>query len=367
MYKLWTKREIDLLRKHYPTTLVRNLVLLFPKRNEATIVAKARNLGLPSAKLWQPKENRILHKYFSTYTIQELSKLLPRRSKTAIWAQGERLRLKQNRNHPRLAVNENYFKIWSNEMAYVLGFILADGCIIEGTYKGYSGALKFGVNKRDIDILEKIREKLSSQHRISFSTNDAVHLTITSQIIVNDLKNLGIIYRKSLHENVPNVPEKYIKDFIRGIVDGDGSISFDKRSHPTLSVCGGKRTISFIQNHFINKFNIYSKIGKIKKNEKSQYLFSIGYRSNSAKTLIDYLYTNSTLYLERKFKLAERSAGTKIKFHNRYSQEEKQVIEKLYKTMPKLEILKILPRRNWISVQGKASKLKVHKYNIKAK
>ena len=86
--------------------------------------------------------------------------LLPKRSKTAIWAQGERLGLKQNRNYPRLAVNEDYFKKWSSEMAYILGFILADGCIIEGTHKGYSGALKFGVHPKDIDILEKIKKQL---------------------------------------------------------------------------------------------------------------------------------------------------------------------------------------------------------------
>ncbi len=250
MYTLWTTKEINLLRKLYPTTRVKDLVPLFPKRSKATIVAKALNINLPSAKLWQPGENKILRKYFSKYPIQELLKLLPRRSKTAIWAQGERLGLRQNRNHPRLSVNENYFKKWSSEMAYILGFILADGCIIEGTYEGYSGSLKLGVNKKDIDILEKIKLQLASQHKISIG-KEAAHLGITSQVIVSDLKSLGIVYRKSLHENVPIIPKKYIKDFIRGIVDGDGSIHFDKKNYPTLSVCGGKNTITFLQNHFI--------------------------------------------------------------------------------------------------------------------
>lgn len=363
MYK-WTKREIDLLRKHYPTTLVRNLVSLLPKRNKATIVAKAMSLGLPSAKLWQPEENEILRKYFSVYPVQELLKLLPRRSKTAIWAQGERLGLKQNRKRPKLAVNEYYFKKWSPEMAYILGYILADGCIIEGTYEGYSGALKFGVQKRDVDILEKIKKELSSGHKISPSRN-AFHFCITSQIIVDDLKKLGIIYRKSLRENVPSVPSEYKRDFIRGIIDGDGSIHFDKRNHPTISVCGGKNTITFIQNHFLSLFNLYSKIAWREKDENSQRLFYIAYRSNSAKTLVNYLYANSTLYLERKFRLAERSAKAKIKFHNRYTKQEKQTIQESYKALSKVEVLKLLPRRNWDSIQKKAWNLRIHKYNIK--
>ena len=365
MYK-WTKKEIDLLRKHYPITLVRNLVPLFPKRNKATIVAKAMSLGLPSAKLWQPKENAILRKYFSKYKVEEILKLLPRRSKTAIWAQGERLGLKQNRNHPKLAVNEHYFKKWSPEMAYILGYILADGCIIEGTYKGYSGALKLGVQTRDIDILEKIKKQLKSEHKISI-VKGAAHLGIASQTIVNDLKSLGIIYRKSLRENVPAIPRKYIKDFIRGIIDGDGSIHFDKRSHPTISVCGGKNTITFIQTHFLNTFNLYSKISSVKKDERSQFIFYIAYRSNSAKTLIKYLYEDATLYLERKFRLAKRASNVVIKQRRNYSEKEKEILQKLYETMPKNELLHILPNRKWSDIQSKAWQLGVHRYNIKEK
>lgn len=310
MYKLWAKKEISLLKKYYPVLWVKDLEKIFPNRTRATIAAKATDLKLPSAKLWQLKENKILKKYFCRLRISELQKLLPRRSKTAIWAQGERLGLKQNRNHSRLYVNENYFKTWSADMAYILGFILADGCIVEGTYKGYSDALKFGVQKRDTDILEKIKKGLSSEHKISLCKT-ANHFTITNQIIVNDLKNLGISYRKSLKEKIPNIPQKYIKDFIRGIVDGDGSIHFDKiRNYPTLSVCGGKKTITFIQNHFLSKFGIYSKIGKRK---KIQFIFYIAYRANSAKTLINYLYDDSNLYLKRKFKLYQKSLRIKIK------------------------------------------------------
>ncbi len=316
MYLLWSKKEVELLKKYYSVMRVKDLVKMFPERNKATIAVKALSLKLPSAKLWQPKENKILYKYFSELTVGELLKLLPRRSKTAIWAQGERLGLKQNRNKPRLSVNENYFEKWSSDMAYILGFTLADGCIIEGTYKGYSGALKYGVHKKDVDILEKIKQKLESDHKISFSTHDAVHFCITSQKIVEDLKFLGINYRKSLHENIPNVPKKYIRDFIRGIVDGDGSISFDKRNYPTFSVCGGENTITFIQKNFLDKFGIYSKISKRKKYEQSQPLFYIAYRTNSAKTLIYYLYNNSTLYLERKFKLAKRASLVKIRKYN---------------------------------------------------
>src|SRR3989344_2488202 len=363
MYKHWSKKEVSDLKKYYPVLRVKDMAKIFPNRTKATIVAKAMSLELPSAKLWQPNENKILKKHFCELCIAKLQKLLPRRSKIAIWAQGERLGLKQNRNHSRLAVNENYFKKWSANMAYILGYILSDGCIGEGTYKGYSDALKFGVQKRDTDILEKIKKELSSKHKISLC-KIANHFTITNQTIVNDLKKLGIKYRKSLREDIPNVPKKYIKDFIRGIFDGDGSISFNKGNYPTLSVCGGENTITFIQNHFLSKFNINSKITKVKKNERCQFLFYVAYRANTAKTLIKYLYENAELYLERKYKLAQKAFNIKIKIRKNYTNEEKQIIRRFYKSTPKDKMLSLLPGRKWSAVQGEAHSLGIHKYNI---
>ncbi|PIU99063.1 hypothetical protein COS59_01765 [Candidatus Wolfebacteria bacterium CG03_land_8_20_14_0_80_36_15] len=363
MYKYWSPKEISLLKKFYPKTRVKDLTEIFPNRTKTTIVAKALNLDLPSAKLWQPEENNILRKHFTEASMEELTKLLPKRSKLAIWAQGERLALKRKTDKPRLKVNEDYFKKWSPNMAYILGFILADGCIIRGTYKGYSDALKFGVQKRDIDVLEKIKKELSAEHKISLMKN-AAHLCITSQKIVNDLKILKISYQKSLREIIPNVPKKYIRDFIRGIVDGDGGVSIDKTGYPNLSICGGKNTITFIRDYFLKKFNIYSTITKSTSKDKKCYLCRIAYRCNSAKTILDYLYNNANLYLERKFQIAKQCLAIEMKYRKNYSQKEKQLIKQFYPVLFKNKILSMLPNRNWLNIQQQASKLNIHKYNI---
>jgi len=219
----WTKEEISILEKYYPNLWIKDFYKKLSKRNRYTIAIKARNLGLPSAKLWKLEENKILKKYFAETKMKELTKLLPTRTKTAILAQGERLGLKRNRNKSICGVNENYFKKWSSNMAYILGFIITDGCIVQATRKGHSDILSFGVHIKDIDILEKIKNKLESNHKIS-TTKSTAYFRITNQKIVNDLKRLKIKHRKTLCENVPPLPKKYIKDFIRGAIDGDGSI-----------------------------------------------------------------------------------------------------------------------------------------------
>ncbi|MDP2966853.1 MAG: LAGLIDADG family homing endonuclease [bacterium] len=325
---------------------------MFPNRTKSTIVVKALSLELPSAKLWQPEEDNVLHKHFAERTKKELTKLLPKRSGLAILAQGERLGLKRKTNKPKLKVNESYFKKWSAKMAYILGFIFADGNITKVTHNGCSDKLGFGQNKKDIDILRKIKQELSAEQTLSIGEK-YVHFSIHSQIIVDDLKKLEVTYRKSFRKTrgeIPKVPKKYIRDFIRGIVDGDGSIHFDKKGrqkgYPNLSICGRNEVMDFIRNHFLSKFNIYSKIGQPKKNGKLSNVFYICYRSNSAKTLIDYLYENANIYLERKFRLAKRCSKIEMKYRKNYTKEEKQIIQQFYHLLPKDEILLTLPNRS---------------------
>jgi len=361
-YKYWARREIILLKRLYPKILVRNLVIFFPGRNKGTITAKALTLGLKSAKLWQPEENYILRQHFSEKPLEKIIQLLPRRSRLAILAQGERLNLKRNVRRPKLKVNENYFKKWSEKMAYILGFIFSDGNITRTTHNGYSDKLAFGLHKKDIDILKKIKRELSAEQRLSFSKN-YIHFSVYSQLIVDDLKKLGLSYRKSFDINqgkVPNIPKKYIRHFIRGIIDGDGSIHFNKKNYPTLNICGREDIITFIRKHFLNKLNLYSKISQPKKNGKLSNVFYICYRGNSAQALINYIYNNSHIYLKRKYKLARRCRRIKIKPRKNYTEKEIQIIKRTYQSQPKDKILSLLPNRSWSSIRARASILGIN-------
>ncbi len=361
-YTHWSPEEIILLKELYTHIRVSSLVARFPWRNKKTIVAKAFNLGLPSAKLWRPAEDHVLKNYFTQAPREELLGLLPSRSWPAILARGERLNLRRKTDEPRLTVNTAYFQNWSTNMSYLVGFILADGCIVEGTYDGYSDALKFGVQKSDIDILYKIKKELHSDHKIS-EVKRAVHLTITSSKIVNDLKKLGVSYRKSLREKVPPVPGGYIKDFIRGLVDGDGGISLNEREFPTLSYCGGARIVTFVRNHFLEEFGIFSKVHKRSSiRNKNLYLASITYRGNSAKKLIAYLYKDSSLYLDRKYHLALRCLARDIKPRKNYTEEENIFIRQSYPIYTREKLLTLLPGRSWPAIKEQAWALGAYKH-----
>ena len=141
-----------------------------------------------------------------------------------------------------LDVQHNYFKNWSNDMAYIMGFIWADGCLV-----GNKNELKINLQVGDIDLLYDIKNKLNFEGRVykrDVKLKNKIHhyssLSINSLIMLNDLRNLGLTERKSYTIEWPTeLPEEYRIDFIRGYFDGNGSVG---SQYPTNS--RGTRTKS---------------------------------------------------------------------------------------------------------------------------
>jgi len=56
-----------------------------------------------------------------------------------------------------------------------------------------------------------------------------------------------------------------------------------------------------------------------------------------------------------------------MKHRKNYTKNEKQIIYKFYKSLPKDKLLLFFPKRAWSNIQSKAWELGVHKYNINKK
>lgn len=125
----------------------------------------------------------------------------------------------------RREVNKSFFKKWTSNMAYILGFIFADGnitCTKRGTWY-------WSLQITDIEILKKIKKDIGSSHIISKKKSKQKHkqiyrLQIGSKEMCDDLIFLGLIERKSKIMLFPEIPKKYFSDFLRGYFDGDGGV-----------------------------------------------------------------------------------------------------------------------------------------------
>lgn len=142
--------------------------------------------------------------------------------------------------------DEKFFRKWSPQMAYILGFITADGCIM----KNKRGAYFLEIQSIDKEILSKIRKALKSNLIIgeyqpkNKNHNKRYRLQIGSKKIFNDLIKLGITPKKSKTIKLPKISNKYFSHFLRGYFDGDGCVNVctywrkDRNKFSTIINCG---------------------------------------------------------------------------------------------------------------------------------
>lgn len=116
-------------------------------------------------------------------------------------------------------VNENFFKVLSHEMAWVLGLFVTDG-----TVSGTTHSIHFA--QKDERILQVIAKYMDADYVLApvGSTKKTPTLIINSREIKKDLEIIGITSNKSLTIKFPQVPDNNLPSFIRAVIDGDGWI-----------------------------------------------------------------------------------------------------------------------------------------------
>lgn len=213
-------------------------------------------------------------------------------------------------------LNEYYFdKIDTPNKAYILGLFYADG------YNSVNkGALRLSLNVEDEDILLKICKELNYSKPLSvikcsnkvasngYVSKDMCTLDIYSRYMSNVLLNYGLFQNKSLILSFPTLcNEKFYSHFLRGYFDGDGSYC-----HRYSNKYGWRDVITFtstdnfcqrakeIINHYSNAIGggIYDASCH---NGITKVLVFSG--AKQTKKLLDWLYEDAELFLERKHQL----------------------------------------------------------------
>lgn len=137
-------------------------------------------------------------------------------------------------------LNQDFFKTWSPEMAYVLGFFAADGSMLANKRGGYF--IEFNITDRI--VLEHVQCVTGSNHKIAERTPDArnqkhwkqlYRLQIGSKEWFTDLAALGFRQHKSNALEFPNIPQEYTGHFVRGYFDGDGCVYFSELKYADRS------------------------------------------------------------------------------------------------------------------------------------
>lgn len=131
----------------------------------------------------------------------------------------------------------DFFRVWAPEMAYVLGYWWADGCI---RIKKDTGGHQIEIASNDLDHLETIADVIGGNYylrRVSVTAQTYV-ITFNSKEMYQDILAHGGTPRKSRTVGFPEVPEELLPHFVRGVVDGDGTLAWNG-DRPVLQIYSG--------------------------------------------------------------------------------------------------------------------------------
>ena len=210
---------------------------------------------------------------------------------------------KKNNNRTYF-LNEDYFQnIDDPNKAYWIGFIAADGCIHFDS-RGV-GTLLIRSTPKDKNHLQNFLKDIGSNSKIKSGINSGFgkgktycKISVYSTKLCNDLMKYGIVPKKSLILKPPvNIPDKYLIDWIRGLLDGDGSFYETSNQMFCLRFMGTKEVIEWIHSYL----GFDSKIFKEKRCENSYYIRVTGTQKTFNQACKIY-YNEDIRCLERKYK-----------------------------------------------------------------
>lgn len=209
-------------------------------------------------------------------------------------------------------LKKDYFKIIdSEEKAYWLGFLMADGAITKTskTDKNYN-RLYIGLKESDKEHLEKLKKALGSNKDVKTKNSmcyghesKIATLRINSVDICSDLKLHGVTENKTGKEKIPNINKKYIKDFIRGFFDGDGCIYTQNTPHGkyhSFQIGVSSKDMKDQLEEFFKELNI-NVFTNIRNNYNIDFFVVGSKKQEYVIKFLNYLYKDATVYLDRKY------------------------------------------------------------------
>lgn len=263
--------------------------------------------------------SEVKNKYEELKSINKVAKIFKTHSRKIekLFNENNIIYKKQSKHYD---VNDNFFRQYNEQSFYIAGFIAADGNIVSNKPR-----LRIELANIDKKHLFKIKKTINFKGNIinrdrkldTKSGGKFSYMQITSKQMIDDLNNIfNITPAKSLTYQFPThlINNTNIKHFIRGIIDGDGTISINAKNKISISLAMGTiKCIQDIYNLIKRELNIVSGHFSINNNGKSPIGTMIFGSRDDVKKIIHWLYDDATIWLDRKYKIAKKCLLTNYK------------------------------------------------------
>lgn len=208
------------------------------------------------------------------------------------------IEIKGNRTANRL-LNEDYFSIINTpNKAYFLGLLFADGSVTLDSKR--SPRIRLELIEEDQNILQKFRDELNSDSAFRYDKranreNGTYTFGVRNLKLATDLAKYNILPNKTYNVTELIIPDNYKIDYLRGLIDGDGSIYFSQNLWH-INFCGhSENIVSQVANLGCQLLNISKH-----KITCSDNVYRYTWHGQDAIKLADLLYTNAETAITRK-------------------------------------------------------------------
>lgn len=307
MYERWTKEEENILFSLYKDKSLDELALILNKTKEQ-VKTKGWRHNLTFMDYWSEIDDDYIREHYTLMTYAEIALALGR-TKSAVQSRCHKLGLMKKTSSKKKVLNSNYFEsIDTEEKAYWLGFISADGCVSWNNYKN-AYFFKITLQQSDSDYLRKFIHAIDGKFDVKLKTtkvkfNDAYkeypicEVSFTDKKFTSDLLKY-ISVNKTEYMRIPSqVPSHLIRHYIRGFSDGDGCFYCNaetrRKSYSIVGKCYD------LLNDIRNELESAGIHAEIYPKAATNWRLVIS-RQNEISKLDQYFYKDATVFMERKY------------------------------------------------------------------
>ena len=198
---------------------------------------------------------------------------------------------------------------WNRNFVYGIGLIATDGCLS-------SDGRHIEFTSKDLELVThikgafKLTNKITQKSRGGSIEKKYHRIQFGNVQLYNFLINIGLSPKKSHTLGALRIPKYFLADFLRGVIDGDGSIGYfmhpeSKRKQFRIRISSASKSfLTWLDKEITRFLGIKGLIRRCAKVYELRY-----YRADS-KELAKCIYCDkNALSLKRKFKIAELLMG----------------------------------------------------------
>jgi hypothetical protein len=217
--------------------------------------------------------------------------------------------------------NHNIFDEWTEQSAYLLGFWYADGHIEAYAKRGkkYKRFCLSNTDKQIMDDLAKILDRphyknvpQNTKHKICFK------ISFHSDKLFDYCYQITGTTQKSKQGSLPDIPIEFLRHFVRGFFDGDGSIHITtyKNRHGKdttelrTSFSAGNETGNMLEK-LRDTIREHIPIGKRKAVGKTGKKIAFGQYDSAL--LCEWMYKDAIVFMERKKEIWDSADKAKLR------------------------------------------------------